>query len=90
MNNWRAATSTYHLSIKFPTKYGIKEVQKDQLAAKECYLAMLEMDERLSMMNIEERRTAVETIEVLEEVPLDESNLEKFTQIKTSMEEKIK
>ena len=51
---------------------------------------MLEMDERLSMMNIEERRTAVETIEVLEEVPLDESNLEKFTQIKTSMEEKIK
>ena len=51
---------------------------------------MLEMDERLSMMNIEERRAAVETIEVLEEVPLDESNLEKFTRIKTSMEEKIK
>ena len=42
------------------------------------------------MMNIEERRTAVETIEVLEEVPLDEPNLEKFTRIKTSMEEKIK
>ena len=60
------------------------------MAAKECYLAMLEMDERLSMMNIEERRAAVETIEVLEEVPLDESNLEKFTRIKTSMEEKIK
>ena len=51
---------------------------------------MLEMNERLSMMNIEERRAAVETIEVLEEVPLDESNLEKFTRIKTSMEEKIK
>ena len=60
------------------------------MAAKECYLAMLEMNERLSMMNIEERRAAVETIEVLEEVPLDESNLEKFTRIKTSMEEKIK
>ena len=25
---WRAAMSTYHLSIKFPTKYDIGEVQK--------------------------------------------------------------
>ena len=41
-------------------------------------------------MNIEERRTFVELIEVLEDVPLDESNLEKFTRIGTSMEEKTK
>ena len=41
-------------------------------------------------MNIEERRTLVEPIEVLEDVPLDESNLEKFTRIGTSMEEKTK
>ena len=26
LNSWRAATSTYHLSVKFPTKYGIGEV----------------------------------------------------------------
>ena len=60
------------------------------MAARECYLAMLEIDERLPMMNIKERRTIVEPIKVLEEVPLDESNQEKFTGIKTSMEEKIK
>ena len=36
-------------------------------------------------MNIEERRIVVESIEVLEDVPLDESNLEKFTRIGTSM-----
>jgi len=41
-------------------------------------------------MNIEERRTMVESIEVLEDVPLDESYPEKFTKIGTSMEEKKK
>ena len=47
LNNWRAATSTYHLSVKFPTEYGIGEVQGDQLVARECYLAMLAMDEQM-------------------------------------------
>ena len=66
--------STYHLFVKLPTKYGIGEVQGDQLAARECYLAMLAMDEQMPMMNIEERRTVAELTEVLEDVPLDESN----------------
>ena len=41
-------------------------------------------------MNIEERWIVAEPIEVLEDFPLDESNSEKFTRIKTSMEEKTK
>ena len=41
-------------------------------------------------MNIKERRTLVELIEVLEDVPLDESNPEKFTKIGTSIGEKTK
>ena len=45
LNNWKAVTSTYHLSIKFPTEYGVGEVQGDQLATRECYLVMLAMDE---------------------------------------------
>ena len=53
-------------------------------------MAMLAMDEQTAMMNIEERRTVAKLIEVLEDVPLDESNLEKFTRIRTSMEEKTK
>ena len=51
---------------------------------------MLAMDEQMQAMNIEERRTFVELIKVLQDVPLDESNLEKFTRIGTSMEEKTK
>ena len=43
----------------------------------------------MQTINIEERRTLVEPIEVLEDVPLDESNSEKFTRIGTSMEEKM-
>ena len=65
-------------------------MQGDQLAARECYLAMLTMDEHVQMMNIEERRVVVEPIEVLEDVPLDKGNLERFTKIGTSMEEKTK
>ena len=60
--------STYYLSVKFPMEYGIGEVQGDQLAARECYLAMLVMEEQMQTMNIEERRTIVEPIEVLEDV----------------------
>ena len=51
---------------------------------------MLAMDEQIQMMNIEEKRTLVELIEVLEDVPLDESYPKKFTRIGTSMEEKTK
>ena len=45
LNSWKAATSTYHLMIKFPTEYGIGELRGDQVAARECYIAMLEMED---------------------------------------------
>ena len=51
---------------------------------------MLAMDKQMQTMNVEERRTMAEPIEVLEDVPLEESNPEKFTRIGTSMEEKTK
>ena len=40
------------------------------------------------MVNIEERKVTTEPIKILEDVPLDESNLKRFTKIGTSMEEK--
>ena len=86
MNNWKIVTSTYHLSVKFPTDYGIEQVQGDQLTVRECYLAMLAMDKHVQMMNIEERRVAAEPIEVLEDVPLDKGNPGSFIRIGTSME----
>ena len=29
LNSWKVVTSTYHLSIKFPTDYGVGQVQGD-------------------------------------------------------------
>ena len=47
LNSWKAVTSTYHLFVKFPTDYGVGQVQGDQLTARKCYLAMLTMDEHM-------------------------------------------
>ena len=69
---------------------GVGEVQGDQLAARECYLAMLAMDEQAQMMNIEETRAVVEPTEALENISLEEDYPEKSTRIKADLEEKIK
>ena len=88
MNSWKAITSTYHLSVKFPMEYGV--VQGDQLEARECYLAMLAMDEQTQTMNIEERRIVAEPTEVLEDISLDEDDPGKSTRIGADLERKIK
>ena len=53
------------------------------MAARECYVAMLEMDDHLQTMCIEEQRTTLELVEELEEVPLDDSRPERMTRIGT-------
>ena len=45
LNSWKAMTSTYHLMIKFPTDYGVGELQGNQVAAQECYIAIIEMED---------------------------------------------
>ena len=45
LNSWKAATLTYHLMIKFPTDYGIRELRGDQVATRECYIATLEIED---------------------------------------------
>ena len=69
--------------IKFPTDYGVGELRGNQVAARECYVAMMEMDDHLQAMNIEEHRTTTEPVEKLEEVFLDDSNHEWTTKIGT-------
>ena len=81
LNSWKAVTLTYHLIIKFPIEYGVGEVRGD-LAACECYIAMLEMDDHQQTMCIEEQRMA-EPVEELEEVTLDDSRLEQTTRMGT-------
>ena len=90
LNSWKAVTPTYYLSVKFPTEYEIGQAQGDQLAARERYLAMMALDEQVQTMSIEERRFVAEPTEVLEDIPLEEGNPEKFTRIGTSMKEKMK
>ena len=83
LNSWKAVTSTYHLMIKFPTEYGIGELQGDQVAARECYIAMLEMEDHQQTMCIGEQRTTTEPVEELEEISLDESRPERTTRMGT-------
>jgi len=47
LNSWKVVTLTYHLMIKFPTDYGVGEMCGNQVAAHECYVAMMEMDDHL-------------------------------------------
>ena len=83
LNSWKAVISTYHLMIKFPTDYGVGELHETQVAARECYMARMEMDDHLQAMSIEEHRMATEPIEKLEEVLLDDSKLDRTTKIGT-------
>jgi len=82
-NSWKVVTSTYHLMIKIPTEYGVGEVCGNQVAAHECYIAMLEMDDHLQIMNIEEQGTVAEPVEGLEEILLDNSKPNRTTKINT-------
>ena len=83
LNSWKAATSTYHLMIKFPTEYGIGELRRDRVAAHECYIAMLEMEDHQQTMCIGEQQTTAEPVEELEEISLDESRPERTTRMGT-------
>ena len=58
--------------------------------ARECYLAMMALNEQVQTMSIEERRFVAEPTEVLEDIFLEEGNPKKFTRIGTSMKEKTK
>lgn len=42
------------------------------MAARECYVAMLEKDDHLQVLNIEERQVTMEPTEDLEEISLDD------------------
>ena len=67
--------------IKFPTEYRVGELRGDQIAPRECYIAMLKMDDQLQTISIEEQRTGVKPVERLEEIPLDSFRLDRTTRI---------
>ena len=69
--------------IKFPTDYGVGELCGSQMAARECYIAMMEMEDQVQALSIEELRTETEPVEKLEEITLDGSNPGRMTKIGT-------
>ena len=69
--------------IKFPTEYGVGVLRENQVAAHECYVAMMEMDDHLQAMNIKEHCMVTKPIEKLEEILLDDSKLDQTTKIGT-------
>ena len=62
--------------IKFPIEYGVGEVRGDQVATREYYIAMLEIDEHLHTISIEEQWMVAQLVERLEEILLDNYRLE--------------
>ena len=69
--------------IKFPMEYGIGELRGDQVAARECYIAMLEMEDHQQTICIGEQWTTTELVEELEEISLDELRPEQTTRMDT-------
>ena len=53
------------------------------MAACECYVAMMEMEDQVQALNIEEHRTVTELVEKLEEILLDSSDSGRTTRIGT-------
>ena len=53
------------------------------MAARECYVALLEMDKQVTTMNIEKRWVNVEPTEELETIPLDKEPPNWVTRIGT-------
>ena len=69
--------------IKFPTDYRVGELHGNQVAARECYIVMMEIDNHLQAMNIEEHRAVTEPVEKLEEIVLNDSKPDQMTKIGT-------
>ena len=64
-------------------EYGVGELQENQIATRECYISMLEMEDQQQTMCIGMQRALVEPVEELEEVRLDDTRPKQTTKIGT-------
>jgi len=76
--------------IKFPTDYGVGELCGSQMATRECYVAMMVMEDQVQALSIEEHQMVTEPVEKLEEIPLDSSDLGRTTKIGTLVKPAIR
>ncbi|GAV91820.1 hypothetical protein CFOL_v3_35206 [Cephalotus follicularis] len=88
LNLMEAIVSTRHLLMKFPTRFGIREVRGDQQVARQCYkTAIMDKgkDKVLPIANVELRGDmepeCPQPVEDVVQVPLEEGNTEKVFQV---------
>ena len=87
LNRWKAATSTYCLKVKFPTKNEVGVIKGDQVLACECYQAILVSKENHTWI-IEERNPKM--IEALETVELVGGEPRKVTNVGANLSPDMK
>ena len=76
-------SSAYNGILGRPTLNGIGELRGDQVAARECYIAMLEMEDHQQTTCIGEQWTMAKPVKELEEISLDESRPKRTTRLGT-------
>ena len=87
LNKLRAATSTYHLMMKFPTKERVGEVKGNQLATRRCYNISMKKVSDLTILTVASATEVKgEPTEPLEEVIVGEGRV---LQIGTCLTQKI-
>ena len=83
--------STYHLLVKFLTPYGVGEIRRDQLLARQCYSASLRTHplEALALETMDSRDEGriqrAEAIEELLLIALDDQSLDKQARVNSRL-----
>ena len=87
----KAVPSTYHQTIKFPTKWGVREIRGDQKLARECYAASLKFAAKecfVTTISEERSRRYIEPeTEKLDEVVLDSSFPDRKVRIGSNLDD---
>jgi hypothetical protein len=88
LNKLKAATSTYHLMMKFPTEEGVRLVRDDQLAARKCYnTSMKKVSDSTTLTVASVYEVKGEPAEPLEEVSIREGRV---LQIGTCLDKEVR
>jgi hypothetical protein len=76
LNKLKAATSTYHLMMKFPMEEGVGVVRDDQLTSRKCYnIAMKNASNPTTLIVASVSEAKGEPVEPLEEVSVGEGRV---------------